>query len=348
MLPDRDPNPIVRAVALAAVHFSRPDVPSAARFFEDLGLEPVQVAKDSAALRGCAESRPSVRLKRGPAAFDGITLQLATMDDIRTLANARSVPVKRDGEALIIQLVDPNGLPVRAEWSPESSPTLPTPIGRNSPVSTVRVNRQAHEAAPVKVYRIGHAQLGTGRLERTLNWYQKTFGMIVSDFQVIQGQSVPIVAFMRFDRGDTPTDHHSLAFGSALELGHGHTAFEVYDAGEVLRAHAALADRHRHAWGIGRHDQGSQIFDYWRDDEGSCFELYADGDVFDAHHRAGVSAFTGGSIYAWGPEPTAAFLGIDNPLRVARQVVSGLLKSDDLTVGRLVALLQASRITGRA
>jgi len=40
-----------------------------------------------------------------------------------------------------------------------------------------------------------------------------------------------------------------------------------------------LKDRgYKHAWGIGRHIQGSQIFDYWRDPDGFLVEHYADGE----------------------------------------------------------------------
>ena len=47
-----------------------------------------------------------------------------------------------------------------------------------------------------------------------------------------------------------------------------------------------LRDRgYRHSWGIGRHIQGSQIFDYWRDPDKMMFEHYADGDVFDSPSR---------------------------------------------------------------
>ena len=35
------------------------------------------------------------------------------------------------------------------------------------------------------------------------------------------------------------------------------------------------------SWGIGRHIQGSQIFDYWRDPDGFLVEHFTDGDMFD-------------------------------------------------------------------
>ena len=34
-------------------------------------------------------------------------------------------------------------------------------------------------------------------------------------------------------------------------------------------------------WGIGRHYQGSQLFDYWRNPFGQTHEHQTDGDMFD-------------------------------------------------------------------
>ena len=44
----------------------------------------------------------------------------------------------------------------------------------------------------------------------------------------------------------------------------------------------------KHAWGIGRHILGSQIFDYWQDPWGDKHEHYCDGDLFTADQPTGV------------------------------------------------------------
>ena len=46
--------------------------------------------------------------------------------------------------------------------------------------------------------------------------------------------------------------------------------------GEYLRERG-----YHRSWGIGRHIQGSQIFDYWRDPDGFLVEHFTDGDMFD-------------------------------------------------------------------
>ena len=64
------------------------------------------------------------------------------------------------------------------------------------------------------------------------------------------------------------------------------------------------------SWGIGRHIQGSQIFDYWRDPDGFLVEHFSDGDVFDNTLEPGWAPFTASGLAQWGPPATKDFLGI--------------------------------------
>jgi hypothetical protein len=76
-----------------------------------------------------------------------------------------------------------------------------------------------------------------------------------------------------------------------------HVAFEVVDLDAVeMGQQVMMAKRYRHAWGVGRHLLGSQIFDYWRDPWGQKHERYADGDLFDAAQPAGYHLMMGGII----------------------------------------------------
>ena len=65
------------------------------------------------------------------------------------------------------------------------------------------------------------------------------------------------------------------------------------------------------SWGIGRHIQGSQIFDYWRDPDGFLVEHFADGDMFDNTLEPGWAPFTASGLAQWGPPATKDFLGIN-------------------------------------
>lgn len=62
--------------------------------------------------------------------------------------------------------------------------------------------------------------------------------------------------------------------------------------------------------GIGRHIQGSQIFDYWRDPDGFLVEHFADGDLFDNTLEPGWAPLTASGLAQWGPPATKDFLGL--------------------------------------
>ena len=95
-----------------------------------------------------------------------------------------------------------------------------------------------------------------------------------------------------------------------------HSAYQLTDLDEVAASGEYLRERgYRHAWGIGRHIQGSQIFDYWRDPDRLMFEHYADGDVFDSSMEPGWAPLSVSGLAQWGPKATAEFTGTRDPAR---------------------------------
>ena len=59
---------------------------------------------------------------------------------------------------------------------------------------------------------------------------------------------------------------------------------------------------------MGRHLLGSQIFDYWFDNDGFVVEHYADGDLVNCNNEPGRCPAEPGSISIWGPNVPLAFL----------------------------------------
>ena len=116
------------------------------------------------------------------------------------------------------------------------------------------------------------------------------------------------MAFIRCDLGSVPADHHTLAMALQPHTGYVHSAYELTDLDEVAASGEYLRERgYRHAWGLGRHIQGSQIFDYWRDPDRAMFEHYTDGDVFDATMVPGwapLSRLAPPRRHAWGRTAT--------------------------------------------
>jgi catechol 2,3-dioxygenase-like lactoylglutathione lyase family enzyme len=150
--------------------------------------------------------------------------------------------------------------------------------------------------------RLGHAVLNVSNFRTSEAWYKQRFGFITSD-EIAVSPQFSLGAFLRCDRGATPTDHHTLFLAqSPRGLGFNHAAFEVADLDDLMLGHQRLADAGRHAeWGIGRHILGSQVFDYWRDPWGHTLEHWTDGDLFtaaDGSNTVGVKDLLG---VQWGP-----------------------------------------------
>jgi catechol 2,3-dioxygenase-like lactoylglutathione lyase family enzyme len=139
------------------------------------------------------------------------------------------------------------------------------------------------EPAPAHVRRIGHAVLKVSDFRASERWWKERFGFLTSD-EIEAAKDVALGAFMRCDRGDVPSDHHTILLAQLPgELGLLHAAFEVESLDDLMLGHEYLKARSREAaWGVGRHIMGSQIFDYWKDPFGNELEHWTDGDLFTA------------------------------------------------------------------
>ena len=125
------------------------------------------------------------------------------------------------------------------------------------------------------------------------------------------------MSFIRCDRGSEAADHHTLAMTLGPRTRYVHSAYQVADLDSLAAGGEFLKDAgFNRSWGIGRHIQGSQIFDYWRDPDGILLEHYTDGDRFDASLETGRSEMTTSII--------SALRKSDNEFDLAR--LRGLLK----------------------
>jgi Glyoxalase/Bleomycin resistance protein/Dioxygenase superfamily len=301
--------PVVKADALLYVHFERPDLNQARDYLVDFGLLVVSQSEGELFLRG-AGSKPYIyRVSRGPAArLIGFGLSVPSAEDLKALAKASGRSVETadaPGGGAVVRLVDPVGVAVSihhgfAAVAPEP---VRAPIPHNAPNQTVRVNDTQRPAlAPPQVTKLGHLVLETLDFDRSARWYMDMLGFIPSDVLCL-ADGTPVGSFMRLDRGDEPSDHHTLFVATGLESKADHVAFEVVDLDAVeMGQQILMAKRYRHAWGVGRHLLGSQIFDYWRDPWGQKHEHYADGDLFDAAQPPGYHVLDRAGLYQWGPD----------------------------------------------
>lgn len=344
--PRRHLDPTVKAQRLAYLTWERPDLDRAEAFLNAFGLMTAERTAAEMYLRSAVAEPFCYVVRRASAPrFVGFALEVASRADLDTLAEidgASSVQaLATPGGGECVRLRDPSGFLVEAVHGQAPYPALPVraALTLNTGSSPLRVNQgQRAPAAPPAVLRLGHIVLEVADYQATSGWYTKHFGLIPSDVQVLPDGS-PAVAFLRLDRGDIAADHHSLALGQGFAARFNHSAYEVVDQDAVGMGQRVLREKgYRHAWGIGRHLLGSQIFDYWNDPWDDKHEHYCDGDVFTADVPTGVSAASPASLSQWGPPLPSTFirpkLSVANIVDAIRNVSRG----PDLSVRKLLMM----------
>jgi catechol 2,3-dioxygenase-like lactoylglutathione lyase family enzyme len=280
---------VIKVEDIAHVRFRAPDLGRMAQYLADFGLLPAEAGADRLYVRGRG-SAPFVHVtERGEPAFLAVGFRAKSLADLQTLAAATGAPVEdhdAPGGGKIVRLKDPDGHGVEvvaghtpaAEIAIEAPPAWNSAHGRPRQSTVKRIG-----AGSATVMRLGHAVLNVSDFRASEAWYKELFGFLTSD-EIALAPEFSLGAFMRCDRGDTPTDHHTL-FLAQLPTGPGfnHAAFEVQDLDDLMRGHAHLkAAGADPEWGVGRHVLGSQVFDYWRDPWGFTLEHWTDGDLLTA------------------------------------------------------------------
>jgi 3-(3-hydroxy-phenyl)propionate hydroxylase len=344
--PARHPHPTAKATALSHLVFDRPDLSAAEDFLTDFGLRRVASDNEGLFFRG-TESAPFCYIvrKADRARFAGFGLRVGSLDDLESLARlpgASNVqPLNWPGGGYCVRLVDPSGFRVDVVAGQTSAEALPrrAPLPFNSADTAPRINAtQRLRFEPAEIVRLGHVVLEVADYQATCAWYTQHFGFIPSDVLVLPDGS-PAVAFMRLNLGAAPADHHTLALVQGFAPMYSHSAYELVDADAVGMGQRVLrAKGWSHAWGIGRHILGSQIFDYWQDPWGDKHEHYCDGDLFTEDQPTGVHAVSREAMAQWGqPMPRSFTQPRMTPSNVAA-LIRNLWRSPDLNVAKLGTL----------
>ncbi|MFQ6398723.1 VOC family protein [Nocardia sp. KC 131] len=354
--PGRVRDPVVKVLDLAWLEFEKPDLDGAETFAHAFGFTTAMRTADELQLRGTDSGSPCVLIRRGDRSrFVGPAFRAAEAGDLLRLAEAtdsRPVPLPESLGGLTVDLADPSGLRVRvvAETHELGALRSQQPQVYNLGHEVTRINvTQRPARVPARVQRLGHVVVQTTKYRETLDWYLRNLGLIVSDFLYYPGQRKrgPVMSFVRCDQGSTPADHHTLALTLGPSNRYVHSAYQVADldalaaGGEFLREHG-----YRRSWGIGRHIQGSQIFDYWRDPDGFMVEHFSDGDMFDCTLEPGWAPMSASGLSQWGPPVTKDFLGISpgpESLRELRAIFDALREDNEFDFRRLRGLLKVAK-----
>ncbi len=337
--------PLIKARSLVHLRHRRRDLDEALRFYTDFGLE-LAARHDGALYLRAAGGGPICLIVEAGAhdEFVGLAVDVDSASALRHLAAKIGAEVEEreePGGGVVLRLRDPAGLQVELVCGVESAPLREPPAA----VPVNRFDRPVRSNAPrpavlgpAWVRRLGHVVLGRQEFARNASWYMQTLGLIATDVEVLVELGEPIVAFMRFDRGGAPSDHHSIVIAAAPEDGYLHAAFESTDVDALGAGAEWLQGRGWvKSWGIGRHVLGSQLFCYHIDPRGFEVEHYVDGDMFDASYPTGYHEAGLPGLYLWGPVLPPHFVDTSmTPKRLAR-VIRGLRTREQFTWKRLFA-----------
>jgi catechol 2,3-dioxygenase-like lactoylglutathione lyase family enzyme len=299
---------VIRIEDIAHVRFRVPDLDVLETWLEGFGLRTAAREETRLFMRG-RDGRPFVHAAElGEPGFAGLGLRAASLTDLETLARAEGVavePLDAPGGGSVIRLTDPDGhlVEVVAGQGPGEAEAFSARPPWNSAEVRARFGAVKRTGrAPAHVVRLGHAVLNVSDFRTSEAWYKQRFGFITSD-EIALSPDFAIGAFLRCDRGATPTDHHTLFLvQSPKGPGFNHAAFEVRDLDDLMAGHDHLrAAGAAPAWGVGRHLLGSQVFDYWRDPWGNTLEHWTDGDLLTVDNGSNVASLQDLLDVQWGP-----------------------------------------------
>ena len=314
-------------ITIQDVVFARyqvPDIDAVDAFMRDFGLLSAARTDGALYLRGYGSAHHIYIAERGPEPrCVGFGLAAKSQDDLERLAAETGAPVQRinePGGGSRVALTDPTGFRVEVVHGVE--PATPVATRRvqalNLGGQRLRINETVRpEHGPSHVLRLGHVALVASSIDASIDFYGRLLGMKIADTYYIGDEANRMAAFMRCGRGEEPTDHHTIAIVQPPQAPprptFDHISFEVLDWDDIMLGHDHLrrTGKYHHSWGVGRHIDGSNLFDYWRDPFGAKIEHYSDGDIINDDYATSHSRFDpsdpGRQLSVWGPPITPEF-----------------------------------------
>lgn len=300
--------PVIKVTDIVYGRLRSPSLERAEEFLSDFGLVRAERTKTALYMRGTGTAPHLHVTELGEPKYVSAAFAAASAEDLEKVARvAGASPIEaidEPGGGRRVWLGDPDGN--RVEIVHGLASVTPLPVTRQ-PLNdaTDRFRRKGELARPGRgpshVLRMGHVVLVTPNFERMLAWYRQTLGFLCSD-EVYAGDKSNIVgSFNRCDCGDAFVDHHVFFLVRGLSRGLNHFSYEVQDIDDVMTGHTHLeAKGYKHAWGIGRHHLGSQVYDYWCDPWNRVHEHWTDTDLLDARAEPGLARAGEGTAGPWG------------------------------------------------
>jgi catechol 2,3-dioxygenase-like lactoylglutathione lyase family enzyme len=304
---------------IAYVRVRAPDLDLMESFLTDFGMVREKRTDTALYMRG-AGSSPVVHVTElGEAAHVGFGLRvrdLAALEASAEQLGGTVEPRSEPGGGHVLRVSDPDGNQIELVHGMEGAEIDPSRQVHKLNLGRERTRHNAtvrNDLRPSHVLRLGHVALYTPRFQEMMAFYAQ-FGLRVSDSYYAGVQDNVIAAFLHCGLGDQYVDHHTIALIGNPRTGFDHFAFEVLDFDDLMMGNKYLLgqDKWQHSWGVGRHRDGSQIFDYWRDPFGNKIEHWTDGDLVNDAYESTSSPFSpelaADQLSQWGPPLTPDFM----------------------------------------
>ena len=304
---------VIQIEDVAYARIAAPDLDLMEAFFVDFGMQRSARSADVLHLRGWGSDPVCLIVHEGAAQQIGFGLRAQSRADLEALASRLNTAIERrpePGGGEVVRLQDPDGNQVEVVHGVEARTPEPlrSPVRINAISQSVRLNDTVRLAGgPAHIMRLGHVALHGRDFNMMHAFYRDLLGFKISDTYFAGEPGNVMGAFLHCGLGGRFTDHHTVAVVATGRTGFDHLGFEVLDLDDLVLGNRYLRERARwqHSWGIGRHIEGSQIFDYWRDPSGLKVEHWTDGDlVNEAYqgHNVEFSLTKADSVLAqWGP-----------------------------------------------
>jgi catechol 2,3-dioxygenase-like lactoylglutathione lyase family enzyme len=296
------------------VRYQAPDLDVMEQFLLDFGLHRAHRTETTLYMRSRGTA-PYVHVTDlGPQRSMGYGLLAASIADLHKLAEDCGVQVEDNPEPAggkQVRLVDPSGYAITVHAGMNSvEPMLSRDhLAPNFSSKRERLGKTTRvKTEPSHVHRLGHVALRVSDFEGSYRFLTEKLGFKVSDSGYRETEDNVVGHFLHCGLGQQFTDHHTVAIFKRPESQIDHSAFEVLDWDDLMvGSKHLLAKGYSHQWGVGRHVEGSQIFDYWRDPFGNKIEHWTDGDLVNDDYVGKVSKMSPEGLAQWGPPLPADF-----------------------------------------
>jgi catechol 2,3-dioxygenase-like lactoylglutathione lyase family enzyme len=305
----------IKVTDIAYGRMRAPDLDEAEAFLTAFGMVRSDRTGDALYMRGTDSAHHLYVAELGAPRFVGCAFYAASEEDLHKIARADGASavesIDEPGGGKRVRLCDPMGYQIEIVYGIQRPP--PLRLSRQLLNYGAERYRRAGELmrlakGPAHVKRMGHMVLMSTDLRKTVQWYRDTLGFLCSDDVYAEREDNLVGSFNRCDRGDEYVDHHVFFCIQGKKQGLNHLSFEVEDIDDVMLGHEHLKQQgYRHAWGIGRHRLGSQVYDYWYDAWGRCHEHWTDTDVLNARAKPNLARAMIDTASQWGEQAPQEF-----------------------------------------